>query len=190
MTERYSFEDYKPATESQERALVIARNLVELASDSTIAGPALVVFSGKPGVGKTHLLESIKSGLGNRNVSYEESRGGKLFLGMANQNPNARVFLGDDVFSESDRLSAELGSASWSEINALNKLVLNDWYPNNKLIVLTSNFPLEAIVSAMKEFDNMGRTSSRLKEMAQRGADVPIEGDDYRSSSNVESLFN
>lgn len=190
MTGRYSFEDYKPATESQERALDVAKNVVRLASNPTIAGPALVVFSGKPGVGKTHLLKSIKSGLGNRRVSYEESRGGKLFLGMANQNPNARVFLGDDIFSRYDRLSGKLTSTSWGEISTLNDLVLNDWYPNNKLIVLTSNFPLEAIVSAMKEFDNMGRTSSRLKEMAQRGADVPIEGDDYRSSSNVESLFN
>lgn len=184
---RHSFESYEPKTDSQARALDVAKRVVRLANEPT-GSPAIVVLSGNPGIGKTHLLESIKREIGDSGVPYEESVGGQL-PSVANKNPDCRLFLGDDIFSRCDRLGGEFRDTSWSQVSALNELTLNDWYPNGKLVVLTSNFSLKAILVALNEFDRIGRSVSRLREMASRGADVPILGEDHRASSDIVSLF-
>jgi hypothetical protein len=182
--ERYSFDSYKPTTDSQERALGVARRVVEIAKSGT-TDPAMVVLSGGPGVGKTHLIEAIRYGLSASGLKYD------YFSGHVPYEPKGGlpIVVGDDAFSQFDRLGGKVIDPSSAEVGALNNAVLNTWYPESSLVVMSSNFSLQAIQTALSEFDTIGRASSRLQEMAQRGADIRIEADDHRTSGLIQSIF-
>lgn len=183
----YSLETYQPQTASQERALVVAKKVLDIAQ-SYVSGeqakPAIVVFSGQPGVGKTHLLEGIHAGLQSDGISTARFSGN---VSKIPKGDDAKIVLGDDAFSNVDTLSKYGGA--FTEMKALNDLILDEWYPNGRLAVMTSNFSLAEIQAGLTVHDAIGRASSRLDEMARRGADVHIEGPDYRGTVAVESLF-
>lgn len=181
---RYSFESYVPETESQTSALAVARKVLDIAR-TDISQPLMVVFSGGPGVGKTHLIEAIRDGLSEDGIDHD------YFSGRvpANKLKGNKVVIGDDAFSTVDKISGYMGSPSWPELHALNDRVLDDWYPDASLVVFSSNFPLGAIREALGKYDKIGRASSRLSEMSSRGVDVPITGADHRQSQAVLSLF-
>lgn len=188
---RYRFEDYRPENESQERALKIARSVSDIAvkyADETVTtSPAIVVFSGSPGVGKTHLIESIKTDLSDSGINFESFSG--QIPHHRTRGARGRIIVGDDAFSRHEQLNGTLGSSCWSEVQSLNEHLLEDWYPDGSLVILGSNFDLPTIQQALRASDGIGRASSRLDEMARRGADVPILGPDHRSTSEIASLF-
>lgn len=189
---RYSFDTYIPGTPSQERALKIARHVSTLAvtaynESSASTEPAIVVFSGKPGVGKTHLIEAIRGELDERGVAYDSFA--SVVPHRGSQPLKQRVILGDDAFSRYAELSANVESSSYGELSSLKEHVLNDWYPEGSLVVISSNFALATIQEQLTNTDPIGRATSRLIEMAKRGADVPISGQDYRAVGEVDSLF-
>ncbi len=189
---RYSFDTYKPANESQTRALQVAQKASRLAiehyaDESVVTEPAIIVFSGSPGVGKTHLLESIRKQLDSRDIPHTDFNGA---IPPNNFSPvKGRIIIGDDAFSAHNKLSSTVGNASAAELRYLNANVLDRWYPDGSLVIMSSNFTLEEMQLRLRELDDVGRASSRLDEMARRGADVPITGADYRATSGVESLF-
>ena len=183
----YSLESYKPQTPSQERALVVAKKVVDIArsySQESDTKPAIVVFSGNPGVGKTHLLEGIRLGLKTNAAEALHFSGSVTKAGKGDSN---KIITGDDVFSGLDSLDKYGGS--FGEMKALNELILDEWYPAGRLAILTSNFSLTEIQAGLTAQDSIGRASSRLDEMARRGADIAIAGPDHRGSVAIESMF-
>ncbi len=171
---RYSFEGYIPKNESQKRALYVAKRVVELYNSSDFQSnpqPAIVIFSGPPGVGKTHLLESIRGGV---NTSSSSDSSPPIFI--------------DDLFSKHTELTGREHSESKQPLIEFGKKIMG-LYESGSLLIATSNFTLEKIITELNMVDTIGRASSRLNEMASRGADVPISGEDHRTSEQIRSLF-
>jgi|GEM_PF-3018319 len=147
----------------------------------------MVVFSGKPGTGKTHLFESIRNELCKRDIPHDIFR--SAIPHSSEHQLRRRIVLGDDAFSRYDELRSDISSSSFGELSLLNSHIIDNWYPNGTLVVMTSNFSLSAIQERLEDIDTMGRALSRLSEMARRGADVPIEGPDYRVQGQIDSIF-
>lgn len=143
---------------------------------------AILVLTGPPGRGKSHLMEGLigdvlteAPGLESKILLSRES----LFSNFGSAVPRWHswplVFL-DDVFSDEQSVSSlRIGS-----IMAFMNLIT--WvYEGRRLAVLTTNFPiLDGLTQKILEADQIGRTVSRMKELWANAGEFELDGGDYR----------
>jgi len=200
------FAKYVPKTEAQTQALELAKSIAGALVDGegkiTITGndyrthspfdnSILYVLSGKPGVGKTHLIESILNDLKARAPSlYDISclrRGPLPFVASGSAHDGdfdgkPLIFL-DDVWADkssvkdlnNDNIRSLMGVITWA-------------YERRAMIVMTTNFPfVSEILPVIKQHDPVGRVVSRTQEMLdQRACEINIEGPDHRAQKTSQ----
>lgn len=186
-----SFEAYKPETPEQEHVLILMKDLTgQLASgaeritseESPFSNPMWIMLHGKPGTGKTHLIEAMvnelrinapgvlaRTHLSRDNFTYAN-------MTSANDYGGKPILIIDDLFSDVDSVNA----LSTGAISALKNFVM-DSYEKNRLIVSTCNFPMkDGILPRIKAADPVGRITSRLAELLSYSGELEVKGPDHR----------
>jgi len=180
-----TFESFVPPNED---TMLLVAGLEQLANDLTINiknnggfdHSRLINLYGKPGTGKSHLLEAF--------VSQIISKGGYemtekiLFLndkdvgtwryGLYNER-RVKIVTVDDLFAN---------NKSVNEISSFDLKGFMDCiyrgYETKQFIFVTSNFSLSGITEIIAKQDGPGRITSRLKEMTL--SSIKLDGPDYR----------
>lgn len=192
------FENYQPLTESQKKALAFFKNISSILTESDMAKriisdefpfptAAFYVFSGKPGVGKTHLMEAVVNGLTAQNPKLRD----RIFLlrdnfttmmyGMSGDNffNNKPIILLDDLYAE---IQGPEGLKGFGYVEKLTQFLMQV-YERRSLVIASSNFPfIENVLPLVRQHDIIGRSTSRIAEMFGRGGvgELEIKGPDYR----------
>ena len=184
-------DSYAPQTESQKLALA---NLTALAAAIVRKGDAIstephpfahgriIFLSGPPGVGKTHLVE----GLVNEVLEKDPRLDGKVFLFRGDLNvyftrtsefDGCPVVVIDDLYAELQSLDRLHPVPDIRSLMELVTLV----YEQRRLLILTSNFQMmEGMVTRIAEVDEVGRVTSRLRELMANSGELVLDGSDYR----------
>lgn len=174
--ERYTFENYTPNSEDQERARRICLSYVKRFNDETVSLGKSLYIEGPYGSGKTHLAVAVMQRLIN------ERKVPCLFMTVPEMLEQMRDEY-DQQESESvldtvknaeflvlDDLGAEKPT-EWSQERLF--MIINHRYNNSLPTIFTSNYSLEAL----GEYRVGGRIESRMHEMCH----VVFPGDlDYR----------
>lgn len=188
-----TFENFTPSTDSQSQVQELLQGVAQqvIAAKETIAtqtqpfGDACLIFLyGKPGRGKTHLVEAfvnaIKAAAPEVFARMVLSRGRLYFDYQVNDNPygDAPIVIVDDMFH--DKQSVEhLHPAT--ELTAFMKFI-TDLYNHKRLVIVTSNFGLieGGILDRVEKEDKVGRTISRATEVMSGAGEFELLGPDYR----------
>ena len=186
-----TFESFEPQNEVQEKAKQIMQDLVSkiLTKVESASGKLnfdharLISISGKPGLGKTHLLEAFINEFRNNDIDPENliylSRGnftGQNFMGDFAFDGKPIIVI-DDLFSEHQSVDS---FSSIIDIDTISKF-LSFAYEDRRLIITSSNLASEEIFNKVKEVDEVGRVTSRVNEMMAGLPEIKVEGKDYRT---------
>jgi chromosomal replication initiation ATPase DnaA len=188
-----TFENFTPSTDSQSQVQELLQGLAQqvIEAKDTIAtqtqpfGDACLIFlHGKPGRGKTHLVEAlvneIKAAAPKVFARMVLSRGRLYFDFQVNDNPygDAPIVIIDDMFHDKQSVK-DLHPAT--ELTAFMKFI-TDLYNHKRLVIVTSNFGLVkgGILDRIKEEDKVGRTVSRAAEVMSGAGEFELLGPDYR----------
>ena len=174
------FHSYKPQNTSQERAFKFATRL-------TMDYPAVdqgILFTGTVGVGKTHLAVSILKGLTERGFSCMFYEFGALLKEIQDSyNSNTKTSeLGvlSPVLNAQVLVLDELGASKPTDwVRDTMAHIINTRYNDQKLTILTTNYPDERRNDREETLeDRVGtRLRSRLYEMCKT---VELNGSDFR----------
>ena len=144
-----------------------------------------VFLVGKPGRGKTHLVEAFANRLKQKAPALV--KGNKIFFDRARF--TLRHVLGDHG-SDYDGAPVVICDDLWSEHATLAKVdhdatyfmrYVFGAYERRSLTIFTSNFPVrDGIEKLVAARDPVGRVTSRLRELLHSSAELTISGDDYR----------
>lgn len=198
------FSNFSPQTPEQEEALRTFRNMADTIvsneasfghSGSPFTDGSLWVVSGKPGTGKTHLLEALI----NEVVSRAPSLRSQMYLlrdsltrhgvgtGIHDYSVDSKpiIFI-DDAFA--DHHSVETLHVR-TDLQILMSLITYV-YESRSLCLVTTNFPfLNGILPRIKEADPVGRIYSRCQEiLVARAGEMEIKGPDYREIIAIQTL--
>lgn len=179
-----TFETFEPQNEQQEEVRDGLKKLAhavrdKLAQSGRLDHAKLINLHGKPGRGKTHLVEAFLNVLKPTDQEYQRRdhiyllEGTNLATWEYNRLDNVRVLAVDDLFQNKQ----ELGQVSSVDIKSV-MIGLYRAYEKRQLVLTTSNFPTNGIVELIKAQDQIGRIRSRLSEMAI--AAIELTGEDYR----------
>lgn len=180
-----TFDTFRPQNAQQEEVRDGLRKLAfavrdKLVQDGRLDHAKLINLHGKPGRGKTHLVEAFLNAVKPDKNDYQRSghvyllEGPNLATWQYGQLDEVRVLAVDDLFQNKQRID----QVDRSDINSV-MAGLYRAYEKRQLVLTTSNFPTNGIVELIKSQDEIGRIRSRLAEMAI-GA-IELTGDDYRA---------
>lgn len=192
--EHSTFESFDARAPERHAALDAARGLAEkLAAmrDQILADPhpfkraRIFAFWGKPGRGKTHLVEALVNHLKQVAPDIVE----KIWLSRSDFTLDnitrppvpyggAPIVILDDLFVEFQDVS-ELHPAT--DVECFMRFV-RQMYEERRIVIVTTNFPFtKGILVRVAECDPSGRTASRLAEMLAPSSEIEITGADYRT---------
>ena len=202
-----TFDSFEVCVPEQQEHLSLIRGIAEqlvskadhiLNSSYPFDHARFLIFHGKPGRGKTHLIE----GLINYLKVHAPQVLKKVYLSRGNfTNLNLATAYGvfdfdklpivviDDMFVERNLVS---------EINELDIATFMKFvykmYEERRFVIITCNFALKAaLLQKIMQADKTGRVISRLTELLSHSGESEIKGDDYRqkkaASAGKFSLF-
>lgn len=195
------FDTYVAKTETQVHALrtmqAIAGNFLSLRNkfsecSNPFVGGAFFVLSGRPGTGKSHLLEALVTDVGEKAPNVLDH----MFLlrrdfslqtasGVTKGTFGRPIVLIDDLFREHQSVS----DLSRFDIQCLSNYIAYA-YDNRLVTVATCNFPfMDGILARIEAHDKVGRISSRCAELiAVHSGEVQMDGPDHRRAMAEEAL--
>ncbi len=151
---------------------------------------------GKAGRGKTHLIEALINELKRRQPGII----GKIYLSRSNfthanmsfpeKYNDCPIIIIDDIFVESNNINDLHPRTDIQSLMIFIKMI----YEEKRLVIITSNFPiLGEMLQKISAVDEIGRTTSRLKELMAYSGELEIIGEDYREiiakKAKIENLF-
>lgn len=188
------FSDYLPQTDSQKFALdkvsdfcfLIINNKDMLLKDKVFKNAMWLSLSGLPGVGKTHLLNSMKNCLIDNGLDKLLYKTSKVTWSADALSWGKPIIFVDDWF-------ADLHMVSQFNDNCIRQIyeTLMHIELEKKVLVSTSNFQFFAnreLFTRIATFDGTGRLASRLQVF--RAGIIDIQGPDYRSIIAETGTFN
>lgn len=188
-----NFSNFEAQTKSQKNVFELLQRLAQQVVDcrdvianteKPFAEPCLLFLWGEPGRGKTHLLEAFVNQICREAPDVYRrmvmSRGRFYYDYQITDNPygDAPIVVIDDMFH--DKMSvADLHPNT--EIASFMRF-LTDLYDRQRLVIVTSNFPLieGGIMERVAAVDKIGRTISRAAEVMSRAGEYKLEGEDFR----------
>ncbi len=194
------FENFTAMHDSQAQAKAF---LFELANQVVDAAPVLAAdphafrratllfLHGKPGRGKTHLVEAFINEVLERAPGLRSlmvlSRGRFMYDYQTTDSPygDSSIVIIDDMYH--DKMDVrELHPAT--DVRSFMKFI-TDLYDNHRLVIVTSNFPLlnGGIMGLVQKTDTIGRIVSRAAEVMAGAGELELLGDDYRQRIASES---
>ncbi len=187
--------EIEPGNESQKAAIKVLRNLTSLLVEGAEnikklelpfrKGRIFNLF-GKPGRGKSHLLESIVTEVGERcpelieRMVFTRSRFSLDHLFDDQAYGGAPIILIDDLFQDQSTID-KLG---YSELKAFMNFITMV-YNRRNLVFMTCNFSImqdRGILWKLKQEkkDEVGRIDSRAKELFGISRELELKGEDFR----------
>ncbi len=188
-----NFSNFEAQTKSQKNVFELLQGLAQQVVDcrdvianteKPFAEPCLLFLWGEPGRGKTHLVEAFVNQIRHEAPDVYRrmvmSRGRFYYDYQITDNPygDAPIVVIDDMFH--DKMSvADLHPNT--EIASFMRF-LTDLYDRQRLVIVTSNFPLieGGIMERVAAVDKIGRTISRAAEVMSRAGEYKLEGEDFR----------
>jgi DNA replication protein DnaC len=184
-----ALESYIPADEQQEKALSICTAYAN-DFDHVLENGSSLIFSGKPGTGKTHLAAGIGLKVAKdyrkdvlfstvmRVVRRIKDTWGRKDAGVYRESEGEAIaaFAGVDLLIL-DEVGVQFGSET--EENFLFDII-NERYENRRPTIIISNLDIEGIKQYLGE-----RAFDRLRE--DGGKYIPFTWDSYRGTKNQET---
>ncbi|MBP9809808.1 hypothetical protein KBF38_16020 [bacterium] len=188
-----NFSTFEAQTESQRTVSGLLQGLANQVIDcrdviantaQPFSQPCLFFLWGEPGRGKTHLVEAFVNKIRREAPDVYSrmvmSRGRFLYDYQIVDNPygDAPIVVIDDMFH--DKMS--VGDLHPNTEIASFMRFLTDLYDRQRLVIVTSNFPLieGGIMGRVASVDKVGRTISRAAEVMSRAGEYKLEGEDFR----------
>ncbi len=174
-----SLENFKATTEPQQRALTVAQEYVSNFREILTTGRS-VIFTGRPGTGKTHLAAAIGTALlkENRKVLFTSVlRAVRRIKDSWRRESEETETAAIKALVEPDLLILdEVGVQFGSESEKLLMFdVLNERYENRRPLILLTNLALKDAQAYLGE-----RIFDRLRE--DGGQHVPFDWESYRGT--------
>jgi DNA replication protein DnaC len=192
------FSNFQIKHPSQEKAFQLFKGLTGqliafqgqlTARDNPLPAGKLIVLTGKPGRGKSHLMEALVNEIAEKAPDlYRTLFFGSMPLGYAvGYDPGrmneqafggARIVLIDDLFRE----AATIDQVHSIDIKSLMGLI-SGIYEQRRLVIISSNFPfLGGLLEIIEKNDPTGRVISRSLEVLQANSgEILVDGPDYRA---------
>ena len=174
-----SLENFKATTEAQQRALTAAQEYVSGFAEILTTGRS-VIFTGRPGTGKTHLAAAIGMALlkENRKVLFTSVlRAVRRVKDSWRRDSNETETDAIRAMVEPDLLILdEVGIQFGSETEKLLMFdILNERYENRRPLILLTNLPVKDAQAYLGE-----RIFDRLRE--DGGQHIPFDWESYRGT--------
>jgi DNA replication protein DnaC len=192
--ENSTFDSFDASAPERRAALDAARGLAEklasmrdqiLNEEHPFKRARIFAFWGKPGRGKTHLVEALVNHL--RQVAPDIVE--KIWLSRSDFTLDniirpsvpyggAPIVIPDDLFVEFQDVSKLHPN---TDVECFMRFV-RQMYEERRIVIVTTNVPFtEGILGRVAECDPSGRTASRLAEMLAPSSEIEITGIDYRT---------
>lgn len=187
MRQHTYFENYHAQTPSQQAAAKLlstyARGVVDHVKEKgePTNSSRMVILHGKPGCGKSHLLEAFHKFLEENGVNDQIFW---IHRDLALDFPvMAPVFIREKPIVIIDDLFQNENHAKENELRKLCELILMA-YQRRVLLIIATNLPAAAFMPQIMASDDHGRIASRVNEMTRNGENVlHIDGPDGRQAA-------
>ena len=191
-----TFENFEALSDDRNKLLdllikiannILAKKDLVLKEEFPFEHARMLILWGKPGRGKTHLIEALinfikmnapdllkKIYLSRSNFTHDN-------MTFATRYDDLPIIIIDDIYSEA-LTSDSLHPAT--DLKAFMNFVM-DIYEKRRLVIITSNFPFkEGILKKVQLADPQGRVTSRIQELFRSAGEFEVVGDDFRKREN------
>ena len=162
---------------------IIAKGEQVLVSRYPFADAKLIILWGKPGRGKTHLVEAFINAIAKRdprllsriylsryNFTYENIAGVHSYDDLP-------IIVIDDIFANHQSIDELHPATDIASFMAFVQMI----YEDRRLVIMTGNFPFRnGILEKVRAVDKTGRVLSRMQELMASAGEIEVVGDDYR----------
>lgn len=182
--ETSTFESFVTTEKNEQLVRALKQIAEQLASHPEKAAEAypfsaarLIVLHGKPGRGKTHLVEAFIQALGKdwRKRTMYSNKSLTTLYSYEELTTSPRIIVLDDVYSRASHLS----NISDFEFDYFLRAMMTV-YEQRQLMILTTNFHLSELIARIRSKDTIGRVFSRVQEMSRNALSLELQGEDYR----------
>jgi len=161
------------------QSIVLKKLLISTSSHPFDYG-RIIVLQGKPGLGKTHLIDAFINFL----LWSDPSLANAIYYGRRQLSSSDRDFFGgrpiiilDDLFDQRQSIAT---LSAVLDIEPFMRFIVQV-YEERRLVIFTTNFPvIGGVLGAVEKVDTTGRAVSRLRELIAVSGEIEILGEDYR----------
>ncbi len=162
---------------------IIAKSEHILALRNPFADAKLIILHGKPGRGKTHLVEALINALAKGDPRLLSrvylSRYDFTMENIAGVHhyDNLPIVVIDDIFASHHSINELHPATDIKSFMSFVKMI----YEDRRLVIVTGNFPFkDGILEKVRLEDKTGRVLSRMQELMASAGEIEVIGDDYR----------
>lgn len=175
------FENFEPQNDSQKVAKNFLEKLAEYLTKNKIPDAVIIWIQGAPWLWKSHLLNSFNNQLRDNKIDSCDNLNDEHFLTLEKYKASDIILI-DDLFQNLNSLD----KVSTFDINNLSRLIFHI-YENKKILIITSNFDINAILDKISSEDKVWRLRDRITELLSHTQPIKLEWESYRKKKALES---